>query len=353
MKQLCKNNLGEQKSCQNRIAGLDFIRVFASLFTIAGHFFVLNTPFKSTIFDGSFSLFVQAMANFIFKGTPFFMLLSGFLLSTKTFDKKYYRRGIKVILSYLFFSVVTVLFRKYYLHEDLSWLKWGLKILDFSAIPYAWYIEMWIGLFLLSPYLNLLYRNIETKRLKLGLVGVLIFLTAVPIFTNRYGLHLMPGFWSNIYPLTFYFIGAFIREYHPRCPFKIGIPIVLLIATINPIFNCLFVKNHTLIQIMGDPNGIFGLVNSVIIFLMFYNVDIKSQRVKLILSKLAQATLGIYLCCYIFDALYYPYFIKHFFVSQQQFGLYFFIVVPLIFLSSFIVARLKDFIFKLVKLDRL
>ena len=57
-----------------RIAGLDFIRVFASLFTIAGHFFVLNTPFKSTIFDGSFSLFIQSMANFIFKGTP---LVSG------------------------------------------------------------------------------------------------------------------------------------------------------------------------------------------------------------------------------------------------------------------------------------
>jgi len=32
------------------------------------------------------------------------------------------------------------------LQEDLTWAKWILKIFDFSAIPYAWYIEMWIGL---------------------------------------------------------------------------------------------------------------------------------------------------------------------------------------------------------------
>ena len=344
---------GGQKSCQNRIAGLDFIRVFASLFTIAGHFFVLNTPFRTTIYDGSFSLFIQSMANFIFKGTPFFMMLSGFLLSTKAFDKKYYKRGIKVILSYLFFSIITILFRRYYLQEDLSWTKWFLKILDFSAIPYAWYIEMWIGLFLLSPYLNIMYRNIDSKRLKYGLLAILIFLTAIPIFTNRYGLHLIPGFWESIYPLTFYFIGAFIREYRPKCSFKVGIPIVLLISMINPLFNSLFVKNHTLIQIAADPSGIFGLLNSVIIFLMFYSIDIKSEWIKKVLSKLAQATLGIYLCCYIFDALYYPIFIKYFFVSQQQFGIYFFVIVPLIFFSSYIVARLKDYLFKLLRINKL
>ena len=141
------------KSSKNYIAILAIMLstlLFTSLFTIAGHFFVLNTPFRTTIYDGSFSLFIQSMANFIFKGTPFFMMLSGFLLSTKAFDKKYYKRGIKVILSYLFFSIITILFRRYYLQEDLSWTKWFLKILDFSAIPYAWYIEMWIGLFLLS-----------------------------------------------------------------------------------------------------------------------------------------------------------------------------------------------------------
>lgn len=336
-----------------RLAGLDIVRCFASLFTIAGHFFALNTPFRVTIFDGSFSMFVQAMANFIFKGVPFFIMLSGFLLSTKPFDKTYYRRGIKVVLAYLFFSLITILFRKFFLHEDLSWAKWGLKILDFSAIPYAWYIEMWIGLFLLSPFLNILYRNITTRKEKLLLIVILFAITAVPNLTNRYGLHIMPEYWKAIYPLAFYFIGAFIKEYRPKCSFKVGVPIVLLISMINPVFNLLIGNcDSTLIQIAGDPYAVFGMISSVIIFLMFYYRDIKSAKIKSVLSSLAQATLGIYLCCYIFDAIYYPWFKEHFFVSQQQFGIYFFVIVPLVFASSFVLAQLKAWLFKLVRLDR-
>lgn len=51
------------------------------------------------------SMFVQGMAQMFFRGTPFFMLLSGYLLINKAFDNKYYHRGKKVIISYLFFFI--------------------------------------------------------------------------------------------------------------------------------------------------------------------------------------------------------------------------------------------------------
>lgn len=157
---------GGQKSCQTRIIGLDLIRSFAILFVIAGHFFVLNTPFRSTTFDG-ISMFIQALFNPLFQtGVPLFLLLTGYLNTNKTVSKRYYKGCIRVLVAYLFFSIITILFRKYYLHEDLSWLKWILKIFDFSAIPYAWYIEMWIGLFLLTPFLNMMYKAIPTQRQK-------------------------------------------------------------------------------------------------------------------------------------------------------------------------------------------
>ena len=35
-----------------RIIGLDLVRSIAILFVISGHFFSLNTPFRSTIFGG-------------------------------------------------------------------------------------------------------------------------------------------------------------------------------------------------------------------------------------------------------------------------------------------------------------
>lgn len=125
------------KQTINRLAGLDIIRCFAIFSVIAGHFFVLNTPFRETIFDAS-GMFVQGLVYLLFcsTGVPLFIMMTGYLNAHKVeCNRKYYKGMGRVLISYLLFSVITILFRKYYLYEDLTWIQWGLKILDFSAIP--------------------------------------------------------------------------------------------------------------------------------------------------------------------------------------------------------------------------
>ena len=248
------------------------IRSCAILFVIAGHFFSLHTAFKTSTFEGT-SLFIQATISFLFyTGVSLFLLLTGYLNTNKSINKKYYKGGVRVIISYLLFSLITIIFRKYYLHESLSWIQWGLKVLDFSAIPYGWYIEMWIGLFLLTPFLNLLYKAIPDQKQKLILVGTLYIMTALPDLLNRYGVHLVPGFWQQCFPLTFYFIGAYIHEYKPTIRKGWAWMIILGICLINPIFNLIFIHNHTLVQICGNSNGVFGIPIAVLFFLLFYQV---------------------------------------------------------------------------------
>ena len=269
------------------------IRSCAILFVIAGHFFSLHTAFKGT------SLFIQATISFLFyTGVSLFLLLTGYLNTNKSINKKYYKGGVRVIISYLLFSLITIIFRKYYLHESLSWIQWGLKVLDFSAIPYGWYIEMWIGLFLLTPFLNLLYKTIPDQKQKLILVGTLYIMTALPDLLNRYGVHLVPGFWQQCFPLTFYFIGAYIHEYKPTIRKGWAWMIILGICLINPIFNLIFIHNHTLVQICGNSNGVFGIPIAVLFFLLFYQLDIHSKMNKKILAKISVLSLDMYLCCY-------------------------------------------------------
>lgn len=38
-----------------------------------------------------------------------------------------------------------------------------LGTLDFTGSNYSWYIEMYIGLFLLAPFLNLAYGKLKSK----------------------------------------------------------------------------------------------------------------------------------------------------------------------------------------------
>lgn len=181
-------------------------------------------------------MFVQGMGYFFFEiGVPLFLLMTGYLNYKKvSFDKKYLKGILKVIYSYLFFSALTYLFRTYYLHENIGLIDGIKKTLDFSLISYAWYIEMWIGLYLITPFLNLGYQAISNKKQKQVLIIILYLMTALPDFCNRYGVHLVPGFWSSIYPITFFMIGRYVREYNPKLSLKILGGAALLPCLINP-----------------------------------------------------------------------------------------------------------------------
>ena len=339
--------IGGGKNCaKQRIIGLDFIRSAAILFVIAGHFFTLHTAYRTTVFEG-LSMFLQAtVCPLLMTGVPLFIMLTGYLNANKTLSKSYYKGCIRVLFAYLLFSVITLLFRQYYLNEELTWRQWIGSILRFNVIPYAWYIEMWIGLFLLTPFLNLMYKAIPTQKQKQILILTLYLMTAVPNLLNRYGFHLVPDFWLQCYPLMFFFLGSYIHEYKPRFDKWKLWTIILLFSLINPVFNALFVENHTLISIAGDSHGVFGTWIAVAFFLLFYQSDYSSSWVRRTLTKVSLLSLDMYLCCYLFDALVYPYFKEHYFVNQSQFILYFFIIIPILFTGSFITAWIKDRICK-------
>lgn len=330
-------------SIKTRVPGLDFLRASAIFFVVAGHF-SLNTEFASSVFGG-ISMWLQAIfRNLFISGVPVFIMLTGYLNANKVeVNGKYYKGLIRVLVSYLLFSIITIIFRKCCLGETASLLGWGLKILDFSAIPYAWYIEMWLGLFVLTPFLNMLWRSIPERRQKIILIGTLFVLTALPDFFNRYGVHLVPGFWHGIYPLTYFYIGSYIREYQPKINFSLGGGIILACSLINPVFNALFLDNHDMVEISGGQNGPFGILVAVSFFLMFYDRKINFPGMR----KISLLSLDMYLVSYIFDKLYYTYFRENCFENQSQFGKFFFIIVPLVFLSSFAVAWIKDMIFRL------
>lgn len=331
-----------KETSSSRICGLDLIRVVAIFFVIAGHFFVLHTSLMSVPFN-DLCLFVQATLKDIFcVGVPLFIMLTGYLNSNKTPTRKYYKGMLRVLVAYLVFSIITILFRKYYIGEDLTWLQWTMKILDYSAIPYAWYIEMWIGLALLTPFLNYMYKAIPSKNQKLLLLASLFVMTSLPDLFNRYGMYFVPAYFAKAaYPLMFYFAGTFIREYQPRIKHWQGWALVMSMSMVTPLFNiAVFRGNSDLVQIAGGPGGVFHSWIALAIFLMLYKKDISNPPLKRWVTHCSLVSLEMYLCCYMFDMLYYPWFKERFFETQSQFFPWFFVIVPLIFMSSYIIASI-------------
>ncbi len=296
-------------------------------------------------------MFIQGMGRTLFQtNVPLFLILTGYLNLNKKISRKYYRGMIAVVLSYIFISVITILFREYYVGEHLSPIQWMLKITDFSAISYAWYIEMWIGLFLLTPFLNILWKNIATRRHKHILLLTLYILCALPDLFNRYGVHLVPGYWSVIYPCAFFFIGAYIKEYQPVAAKPRLLLFIICCCLINPVFNTLFISNHSMIQLIGTGNGVLGMPLAAAVFLLVYKAEIRTGWIKKALQSISRVSLDMYLASYMFDVAAYSYFKTRFYDDQGQFGIWFFVVVPIVFICSYIFAILKKQTFVLLHL---
>ena len=165
----------------------------------------------------------------------------------------------------------------------------------------------------------------------------------MPIFTNRYGVQLTPDYWRACYPLLFYFVGAYIREYQPSIS-KWWWLVIAGMCLVNPLFNTLFVKGHSMIQVMGDPSGIFGALQAVLFFLLCYKVNIRAKSIRALTTTISLSALDMYLCSYLFDAVLYPIF-KGIFQWQdaRAAGYYFALIVPTLFAGSLVAALLRRY----------
>lgn len=336
-----------------RLSGLDLIRFFAILFVPSVHFF-LNNGFYETNIKG-IEMFISIFFRWMFYiGVPLFMLLTGYLKRKDKLNKKYYKRILSILTSYIFISIICILFRKIYLSENIRILRMIISIFDFSACGYAWYVEMYIGLFLLIPFLNILYDSLNTKRKKQILILSLISMCSIyPIinYINIDGvkLEIIPDWWSKIYPFIYYFIGAYINEYKIEINKKKGIIIFILILLIETILSYIYNYNNKFsTDFLGGYNSLQTIAISTIFFLFLYKVNIKNKITLKIITNISKLSLDIYLFSYIIDLIIYKN-LNLYLTTPEQYLKYMVPIILTIFILSYLLAYIKYLIFKTAK----
>lgn len=330
-----------------RVAGLDILRVLAIVCVIGGHYF-LNTDFNKTPFDNPMLFVLGMLQTFMAIGVPIFLMITGYLNVNKVKPSRKYFKGIwRVIIAYLFFAIVTAVFRKYYLGHEGGLVHWALQITSFDAIPYGWYVEMWIGLFLLTPFLNVLWDALESKRDRIVLILVLFACCSLPDFTNRYGVHLLPGYWVKAaYPFLCFFLGRYIREYRPSVKPILLISIIVALCLFNPIGSLILAHGRPMMHLQGSPCGIVAIPLAICVFLLFYKNDIRSSALKSVVTKISLLSLDMYLAAYIIDQLVYPLWKSYLGDTQSSLACFYPLIVLSLVIAAFLTAWAKDLIFK-------
>ncbi len=365
---------------------LDIIRLVACYGVISVHF-LLNNGFYDAVLDGGKRLYTMVFLRSLFMYcVPLFMILSGYLLCHKTSSKSYYKRIDHIYYTYAVASLFCVFAYPFlYTHlqaflglPDKSFQHYIFRdvllgILGFSAASYSWYIEMYLGLYLIIPFINHLYMNLDDKKQKQMLLLTAIILTSLPTIINVYNFtvpgwwsnptngdinnnlyplqKIMPAWWTGLYPVTYYLLGCYFREYRIRWkPYKIGLAIVLTVI-VSSLFSLWRSNGIVFVREMWNQwNSLFNLVLSSLIFLFFLNIDCSCLPIfiKDLLSKASGLCLGAYLVSWVFDQLFYPMLISRIPLVRDRLE-YYCIVVPIVFICSMCVSYLIELSYSYLK----
>ena len=184
------------------------------------------------------------MRSFFIICVPLFITLSGYLLKNKKLEKSYYKRISKIIITYILASLLCVFYSVVFLKQDFTIKSIILNVLNFSAAPYSWYIEMYLGLFLLIPFLNIVYNALPSQKWKIWLIITFIILTSLPSVVNIYNSNsldwwvlpsssstmdkLIPAWWQGMYPITYYYIGCYLSEYGLKMRKSLNLLLIIL-----------------------------------------------------------------------------------------------------------------------------
>lgn len=350
------------KKLESRNTSLDIIRVVAVFLVNSVHFFLYNGFYTETV--GGVTYFVMTVMRVLFTAcVPLFMILTGYLMSKKTLSKGYYKGIRKTLIIYALATLACMVFKTLYLHEDLSVGKFVMDFLNFKGATYSWYIEFYIGLFLIAPFINLMYNGLKTQRQKQVLVFTFFAISILPnlfnsnVFTNpqwwatptmsdQYE-KILPAWWAMSYPVAYYLVGAYLREYGFKMKTRtllIGFTVVLLLFSAHNYYRFYgsTFKYGTLLN--------WGCFESYVIscglFILLLRIPTNKMPngFKWFLWKLSDLALGIYLISFIFDRIIYYDFLNKYVAKLDDKLPYYFLVVPIVFVLSAIASVVLNFV---------
>ena len=325
----------------NRNNSVNLLKTTAVFFVVAVHF-LLNTQYYDLIVNNNLMVIGIFFRCLFITCVPFFLIATGFLMNKKTLSNQYILGILPLIIKYILLSLIVWLSCKVFFNDPMT-LSEGIKgIFDYSTISYSWYIEMYLGLYFLIPFLNIIWWYNDKKNYHLYIIFLNIILVFLPSLINVFG-KVLPDYWQLLYPIAYYFIGCFFAKYEnsiKKVSFSKIVKLLLLLLIIFTVINV----NHSWNKEFQWTNGndYFGyqpFLIAIILFVFIWKIKIHPVFLSL-LDKISRATICIYLISEFTDKVTYS-FVDKIFRNQDIKFMY----GPLIIIIDFIFAALLGCLF--------
>ncbi len=318
---------------KTRESGPDLTRSLACLFVVGAHFY-LNMGYYSEPMTGG-KMFVMTCSRWLFvTAVPLFFMLTGYFKKNKCVSKNHYMAIIPLVISYVVISVAKML-----LYNRLFGKIYGPKemLQNLGNYQIAWYMGLYLCLFLLIPFLNKAWYALSQKEQNVLLATLVFLCTVYPVFN-----YIAPSYFTGVYPVLFYYLGIAVsdRKWKPKkLPVSVALVFtVLLQGLISMKFTSTGLFDWNLISTADGTYGtLFISICTVCIFLLLYDIDIRSQLIRRILASISAVSFEIYLFAGAYDAIIYQY-VKKSVTGPVEGFWWFFATVPLSFVCAYVSA---------------
>lgn len=291
-------------SSKKRNVSIDALRVLAMLFIVIWH--STNHGGLDALSYGltPFNSIVHLIQAFTCVSVNVYVLISGYFLCTQVFRPS---RLLKIIVQVLFYSWVLFIIC-YKINPSLFSAKDYLHFALPISYRLNWFVTTYIGLYLLSPALNFLIKNLGQKR-HLAFLVLLILSTSVwhDLLPSSFGLDVYDGKRLSWF-IVLYFIAAYIRLYVNAEKLKTRRYFAIYILSCISIW-IIWAMTQFAIQ-RGAPaeasnymgkyfymySSSFVLLSSICLFIGFLGLNWKGRKLmNKTIFAIAPLTLGVYL----------------------------------------------------------
>ena len=317
-----------------RQSGLDVLRCLALLFVVTFHSFLNNGYYYEP--QKGYAMWLAGSFRWLSVSCiGLFLLLTGYLKSEQTEIGRCWRGLFPVLAGYLLAAVISIPVRHFLLGDRQTLGMWITALFGFRGVYYGWYVEMYVGLMLLIPFLNRLLLLLDTKGLLL-FAGTLLVMTALPGATS---LVILPDYWRSFYPVTYYVLGTMIRRLQPKIHPAVSLCGATAMALLLGTATVLSTDGQLSESAVWEFPDIWVTVISVLLFLSFYRWKLPAWAAKLAAWG-AGGCYGGYLLSYLLDAWCYQ--LAPQWKNPQGYGKLFFLITVPIFLVSVVAGRLLE-----------
>ncbi len=279
---------------KKRMVWLDILRIIGMICVIMMH--IVGNTINTFHLAGNAQIIYNTIALSCYFSIPLFIMISGMYFLNKDISfslmlKKYCKRILLIIL--IFGSIFSFLELYFYTRSiNIDYIPKTLKnILTDNLWDHMWYLYTILGLYLITPFIRIITKNIKEKDYKYFLILLFIFSILIPDIRSIFQINIAFTIPIASAFVFYYIYGAYIIN-HKFSFWENLLSIFLGIASIILIIIGSITKTPY-IPISYSSITTFLVAN--LIFVLFKNKEIKMpKKLQVFISSLGSCSLGIY-----------------------------------------------------------